>query len=96
MGCKFSGQSSTSLFPMLWLTLVLQCRWRLVSYRQKLDDQTGAYQLELTIERVDGQVSMESVTRIPQPSQLDDWWLYKKLEAEKIRRTEGEGRLLES
>ncbi len=73
----------------------MSCRWKIVSYRQKLDDNTGIYRLELTIERVEGQLPMDAVAKIPRPSQLDDWQLYEKLETEKIRKIKGERELLQ-
>jgi len=45
--------------------------------------------MEVTLERVDGQTSMERIKQIPRPSQLDDWHFYERLEAEKIQQREG-------
>ncbi|KAK9419238.1 hypothetical protein SUNI508_01215 [Seiridium unicorne] len=64
-------------------------------YGSKLDEMTEIYRLELTLERVRDQKSMELVERLPKPSQLDDWNLYEKLEGDKIKLTEGDAKYCE-
>ncbi|KAK9780607.1 putative YDG domain-containing protein [Seiridium cardinale] len=64
-------------------------------YGSKLDEMTDIYRLELTLERVRDQKSMELVERFPKPSQLDDWNLYEKLEGDKIKLTEGDAKYFE-
>ncbi|KAK3380231.1 PUA-like domain-containing protein [Lasiosphaeria ovina] len=64
--------------------------WKLTNYRHKLDVNTEIYRLELTLARVDGQPPMSELAKIPTPSQLDEWHLYEKLEADKIRQATGE------
>ncbi|KAK0711669.1 PUA-like domain-containing protein [Lasiosphaeris hirsuta] len=61
----------------------------------RLDTPTETYSLELVLERSEGQLPMEDVMKIPMPSQLDDWRLFEKLEAENIRQTTGEQEALE-
>lgn len=53
------------------------------------------YRLELTLERVRDQKSPELLKKYPKPSQLDDWKLYEKLEGDKIKLTEGDGKYFE-
>ncbi|KAK3356924.1 PUA-like domain-containing protein [Lasiosphaeria hispida] len=69
--------------------------WRLTSYSHRLDTPTETYFLELVLERAEGQLPMDDVMNIPMPSQLDDWRLFEKLEAENIRQTTGEQEALE-
>ena len=92
MGCEFKvergvGGGLTDRYSTL--------RWKVLSYRQSLDIDRDTYRLELTVEHVEDQRSMESIRTIPQPSQLDDWQLYERLESEKIRKSMGEQKLLE-
>ncbi|KAK4662046.1 uncharacterized protein QC763_710130 [Podospora pseudopauciseta] len=65
--------------------------WKLASYRHKLDLGTGEYKLELGLERVaNGQRAMREVLKVPRPSQIDEWDLFEKLEADKVRQVQGE------
>ncbi|KAK4180033.1 hypothetical protein QBC36DRAFT_49776 [Triangularia setosa] len=64
--------------------------WKLASYRHKLDLGTGEYKLELSLERISGQTPMREVLKVPRPSQMDEWNLFEKLEADKVRQTAGE------
>nr|CDP32529.1 Putative protein of unknown function [Podospora anserina S mat+] len=65
--------------------------WKLASYRHKLDLGTGEYKLELGLERVaNGQRAMREVLKVPRPSQMDEWDLFEKLEADKVRQVQGE------
>lgn len=56
---------------------------------------TNTHRLELTLERVAGQKPIEDVARVPKPSQLDDWYLFEKLEGDKIKQKLGEVGYLE-
>jgi hypothetical protein len=60
-----------------------------------MDMVTNTHKLELTLERVGDQKPMDTLRRIPKPSQLDDWKLYEKLEGDKIRLMEGDARFME-
>ncbi|KAI1351659.1 hypothetical protein F5Y01DRAFT_324918 [Xylaria sp. FL0043] len=64
-------------------------------YGSKLDSNINKYRLELTLERAADQRSFESISKIPKPSQLDDWALYEKLEGDKVKLVEGESSYLE-
>ncbi|KAI1212932.1 PUA-like domain-containing protein [Annulohypoxylon truncatum] len=65
-------------------------------YGFRQDSKTGAYRLELTLERMpDQKKSLEEIRKIPRPSQLDDWNLYEKLEGDKIKLLQGETTYLE-
>ncbi|KAK0669692.1 hypothetical protein QBC41DRAFT_105860 [Cercophora samala] len=65
--------------------------WKLASYRHKLDLGTGEYKLELALERVaNKQKLMREVLKVPRPSQMDEWNLFEKLEADKVRQVQGE------
>jgi len=64
-------------------------------YGNKLDANTDKYRLELLLEHVGGQKSLEQVQQVPRPSQMDDWEAFKKLEAEMIRRCKGDDGLLD-
>ncbi|KAK5627785.1 hypothetical protein RRF57_003500 [Xylaria bambusicola] len=59
-------------------------------YGCKLDNSVNKYRLELTLERAADQRSFESISKVPKPSQLDDWALYEKLEGDKVKLVEGE------
>ena len=61
-------------------------RYRIRQYGHKLDINTEIYRLELILERLEGQLPMHDLRSIPRPSQLDDWKVYEKLEAEKLKR----------
>ncbi|KAK1633617.1 PUA-like domain-containing protein [Colletotrichum phormii] len=64
-------------------------------YGNKLDPATDKYRLELLLERVDGQKSLDEVQQVPLPSQLDDWHAFKKVEAEMVRQRKGDDGLLD-
>ncbi|KXH67619.1 hypothetical protein CSAL01_12272 [Colletotrichum salicis] len=64
-------------------------------YGNKLDPATDKYRLELLLERVDGQKSLDEVQQVPLPSQLDDWHAFKKVEAETVRQRKGDNGLLD-
>ncbi|KAH6661107.1 hypothetical protein BKA67DRAFT_654247 [Truncatella angustata] len=64
-------------------------------YGTKLNEVMNIHRLVLTLERVQGQETMECLKRIPKPSQLDDWKLYEKLEGDKIKLTEGEAKFFD-
>ncbi|KAK2064182.1 hypothetical protein LY76DRAFT_612399 [Colletotrichum caudatum] len=64
-------------------------------YGNKLDASTDKYRLELLLEHVDGQTSVEQVQQVPRPSQMDDWETFKKVEAEMVRRCKGDDGLLD-
>ncbi|RYP42971.1 hypothetical protein DL768_010149 [Monosporascus sp. mg162] len=64
-------------------------------YGTKFDSKTNTHRLELTLERVADQKPIEDITGIPEPSQLDDWKLFEKLEGDKIKLTQGEASYLE-
>ncbi|KXH34510.1 hypothetical protein CSIM01_00421, partial [Colletotrichum simmondsii] len=64
-------------------------------YGNKLDAATDKYRLELLLERVDGQKSLDEVQQVPLPSQLDDWHAFKKVEAEMVRQRKGDDGLLD-
>ncbi|RYO87798.1 hypothetical protein DL764_008820 [Monosporascus ibericus] len=49
-------------------------------YGTKLNSKTNTHRLELMLERVADQKSIEDIMGIPKPSQLDDWKLFEKLE----------------
>ncbi len=53
--------------------------WR---YSEHHDEVTGRYRLEVDLVQAAGQVSMKELTMVAQPSDLDDWDLYKRLVAE--------------
>ncbi|KAM7205061.1 hypothetical protein V8F33_001302 [Rhypophila sp. PSN 637] len=67
-------------------------QWTLRSFSHKLDVNADLYRLEL---RLEPPVSLNSAQwqatkAVPLPSQRDEWNLYKKLEGDKIRQTQGE------
>ncbi|KAI1096396.1 PUA-like domain-containing protein [Rostrohypoxylon terebratum] len=64
-------------------------------YGCKQDSKTNSYRLELTLERIPNQKSLEEIGKIPRPSQLDDWNLYEKLEGDKVKLIQGEATYLE-
>ncbi|KDN65519.1 hypothetical protein CSUB01_01081 [Colletotrichum sublineola] len=64
-------------------------------YGNKLDASTDKYRLELLLEHVSGQKSLEQVQQVPRPSQMDDWETFKKVEAEMVRRRKGDDGLLD-
>ncbi|KAI0166457.1 PUA-like domain-containing protein [Xylariaceae sp. FL1272] len=64
-------------------------------YGMKYDEKLSAHRLELTLERVPNQRPCEELRQIPKPSQLDDFFLYEKLEGEKIKLMQGEAKYLE-
>ncbi|KAF4585661.1 hypothetical protein GQ602_004966 [Ophiocordyceps camponoti-floridani] len=64
-------------------------------YGLKLDDETGLYRVVLTLERVPGQRPMVEVVTIPLPSQIDDWQLFEKYEADMVRQKRGEQAFVE-
>jgi hypothetical protein len=64
-------------------------RYIIRQYGEKLDVNTEVHRLELTLERIAGQAPLEDIRKIPKPSQLDDWILFEKLEAEMIKQTRG-------
>jgi len=64
-------------------------------YELKLDETTETYTMQLQLERDEGQRSMENLKRIPKPSQQDEWRLYQRFEAEKIKNKEGDKRFIE-
>ncbi|KAJ3573168.1 hypothetical protein NPX13_g4795 [Xylaria arbuscula] len=64
-------------------------------YGCKLDSIINKYRLELTLERAADQRPFESISRVPKPSQLDDWALYEKLEGDKVKLVEGESSYLQ-
>ncbi|KAL2136336.1 hypothetical protein VTI74DRAFT_4370 [Chaetomium olivicolor] len=57
--------------------------WRVLRYSQKLDLTSGHYRLEVDLQKAPGQTTMQELMKIPRPSQLDDWYLYKKIQARK-------------
>ena len=48
------------------------------------------HRMELWLNRVGGQTSMELVKRVPKPCQLDDWYLYEEYEAEMMKAKHGD------
>ncbi|KAK4211963.1 hypothetical protein QBC37DRAFT_441741 [Rhypophila decipiens] len=67
-------------------------QWTLRSFSHKLDVNADLYRLEL---RLESPVSLNSTQwqatkAVPLPSQRDEWNLYKKLEGDKIRQSQGE------
>ncbi|RDW89484.1 hypothetical protein BP6252_01516 [Coleophoma cylindrospora] len=64
--------------------------YKIKKYGQKLCLEKELYQLELTLERVPAQRSMEELQRIPMPSELDDWQIYMELLAKDIRERKGD------
>ncbi|KAK4186893.1 hypothetical protein QBC35DRAFT_343046, partial [Podospora australis] len=64
--------------------------WKLSSYRQKRMGEGFRYRMELTLERVNDQIQMSEVLKVPKPSHLDDWRLWERVEADFIRQTQGE------
>jgi hypothetical protein len=66
------------------------CRYVIKQYGKKLDVNTETYKLEVTLERVKDQRSLEEICRIPRPSQMDDYVMYKKMECEIIKQKFGE------
>ncbi|KAJ9154729.1 PUA-like domain-containing protein [Pleurostoma richardsiae] len=64
--------------------------YRIRQWGQKLDVNTNIYRLEVTLDRVKGQKSMDDVKKTPKPSQIDDWHLYEKLESEWIKQRQGD------
>lgn len=71
------------------------CRYKIRQYGTKLDEMTNIYRLELVLERLKDQNSMDFLKRFPKPSQLDDWRLYEKLEGDKIKLLEGDAKYIE-
>ncbi|KAI1766341.1 hypothetical protein GGR53DRAFT_486373 [Hypoxylon sp. FL1150] len=64
-------------------------------YGSKLNEKTGVHRLELLLERVVGQKkSLDSVRKVPRPSQLDDWHSFTKLEGDRIKVLHGEATYL--
>lgn len=52
------------------------------------------HKVVLTLDRVPGQRPMKGIMKIPRPSQLDDWHLYEKYEAEMVKQNRGDERFL--
>ncbi|KAM0276777.1 hypothetical protein ACHAQH_006426 [Verticillium albo-atrum] len=59
------------------------------AYSTKRDTGSEKHRLELTLERLPGQIAMAEVLAVPRPSQLDDWELYETCEAETTRKRMG-------
>lgn len=59
-------------------------------YGQTRDERTDICHLDITLERLGGQTPMQELSRIPLPSQLDDWYQYMRMLGEDIRSREGE------
>ncbi|KAK4156032.1 hypothetical protein C8A00DRAFT_31082 [Chaetomidium leptoderma] len=57
--------------------------WKVLKYSERLNEATGRYRLEVGLEKAPGQLSMSELGKVPRPSHLDDWDLYKRLEAGK-------------
>ncbi|PVH78591.1 hypothetical protein DL98DRAFT_239405 [Cadophora sp. DSE1049] len=55
-----------------------------------LDETKNVYRCTIMLERSTSQKPFAEVLRLPKPSQLDDWELYKKLMGEEYRKREGE------
>ena len=58
----------------------------MLRYIERLNDTTGHHRLEVDLERVEGGISMAELMKIPRPSNLDDWDLHKRLEADVVDR----------
>ncbi|XMA12320.1 hypothetical protein WAI453_005111 [Rhynchosporium graminicola] len=58
-----------------------------------LDEAKNIYRCTIALERVPGQRPLHEVLKLPAPSQLDDWDLYKKMMNEDYRRCEGDAAL---
>jgi len=55
-----------------------------------LDETKNVYRCTIMLERSTSQKPFAEVLRLPRPSQVDDWNLYKKLLGEEYRTCEGE------
>jgi hypothetical protein len=54
----------------------------LLRYNERRSRTTGGYLLEVNLEKVPGQPAMLELMKIPRPSHLDDWDLYKRVEVQ--------------
>jgi hypothetical protein len=70
-------------------------RYKIKQYGCALDEPTNTFRLELTLERVPSQTPLREIENIPRPSQMDDWGIFEKLEAELIKQKEGHQGFLE-
>ncbi|KAK4169346.1 hypothetical protein QBC43DRAFT_354590 [Cladorrhinum sp. PSN259] len=53
------------------------------------DPKRDIYETRFQLERINEQTSMGEVLKVPTPSQMDDWALYRKIEEDKIKQTKG-------
>ncbi|PTB67298.1 hypothetical protein BBK36DRAFT_1167704 [Trichoderma citrinoviride] len=61
----------------------------------KQNPQTRLHRIVVTLERISEQPSMTELAKIPLPSQMDDWLLFKRYEGEMIRQHRGEQSFLD-
>lgn len=85
-GVRYDGLYVLISYRKCFIANVELYRYRIRQYGHKLDVNTEVYRLELVLERLRGQRSMHDLRRIPRPSQLDDWRVYERLEADKLKR----------
>ncbi|KAL2181855.1 uncharacterized protein P884DRAFT_189239, partial [Thermothelomyces heterothallicus CBS 202.75] len=62
--------------------------WKVLGYCEKHWHRAGRYRLTVDLEKVPGKPSMADLLKVPRPSQLDDWDLYKRLDIRETISTE--------
>lgn len=69
--------------------LLTSFRYVIRQYGHRLNPQTELHRITLSLERVPGQKAMDEVTKIPRPSQVDDWNMFERHEGDMIKRWMG-------
>ncbi|KAH6627745.1 hypothetical protein F5144DRAFT_493953 [Chaetomium tenue] len=62
--------------------------WKLLRYNERRNRTTGDFHLEVDLEKLPGQPEMSELMKIPRPSHLDDWDLYKRVKVQIALETE--------
>jgi hypothetical protein len=70
-------------------------RYIIRQYGQKRDELSDAFRLSLILQRVQGQLPIEELRRVPCPSEMDDWELYERFEGELVKQRCGNPRFVE-
>lgn len=65
------------------------CSYILRQYGHKQNQNAQLHTINLLLERVKGQRSIEELTSVPTPSQMDNWALFEKYEGDLIKKVHG-------
>ncbi|KAK4106857.1 hypothetical protein N658DRAFT_32878 [Parathielavia hyrcaniae] len=57
--------------------------WKVLKFRESLDKINGRCRLEVDLEKAPGELPTSELEKIPRPSHLDDWFLYRTLKEKK-------------